>query len=925
MWVGGNHSAAASWAPQQQGNDPDDSDDVLGSLLAALAEIFIIIAVGYLSVRFHVVPAAYGTALGYFAANYSMPALIFQNIATLDLATASMGLILAMLVAKVSVGGIIALLTLYLTPSMEPGESNTRGWSLAALFAMLVTSQNDFALGMPILEAIYGAAEDRAEADPDMESGTRMRDYLFLFAPIVMLVTNPICLAMLELAAAVRRRRRGSVTALSGDVNCVFICKQVLLPTALNPVVFSVAVGVVVNLVKLRLPDFVDGTLATVGSSYGPLALFTLGMSMSDKHGDEAEGKEDEDRDGKTDEKGDGGPWVQALLIVAAKSLLLPFVARFLALAITRDEDLSKFAFIYATFPPSIYTYLVAMRFRLSAGDLRRIALPTLVGTIVAAPIMFAAAEMILIDGKFPVPADPGPGPDPDPDPGSQQIQVLQLAQQVGWVSLFGALWVLSITFSMLISCRAPPHPQKQQLHPTAAAVAVVTPWRRQHLVWSVFFLAATQASYLLMAVICSPQSFRDTYGPDRARQCTLGVEGLSMASRLWGVIIVVSDIHRVYRGADPSASGHHRCFWRVVKCTKHGILWLAWVLPSVWVGALSASGLWTRLGLSCWGCVTFEFVPINGNDELLKPVLTKAARQYNIASSMLAVAMASVVIAALLWEHGKRNEARLVARQQRWASRHDSPRAARDVSPSPGGKRPEATRRGSLQAPLLPTPSSPTTATADVVGGSGNASVIPARANQSDQVDASSGWGAAAAVGGSYDSLVSDSNDADAMVISADSSSRRSSSSDNDAAIHIGIDGDGSGSGSGMPAAELAAPIWSSVALRMVGLCNAIGLLLQVGVGVGALIPQAGLNEAEGGGFMLEIAALNHFGLFAQGIGTGLLLGGLRVAPLVQLVCWLAESCCNLYRRCIDFYVPDDIEPTPELILERRVVPDDR
>eukprot|EP01052_Picozoa_sp_SAG31_P053891 SAG31_NODE_14046_length_830_cov_1.125855_1_plen_87_part_00 len=46
--------------------------------------------------------------------------------------------------------------------------------------------------------------------------------------------------------------------------------------------------------------------------------------------------------------------------------------------------------------------------------------------------------------------------------------------------------------------------------------------------------------------------------------------------------------------------------------------------------------------------------------------------------------------------------------------------------------------------------------------------------------------------------------------------------------------------------------PLWSTLNLRVVGLGNSVGLLLQVGVGVGALLPR--------GGSMLEIVVLNVF-----------------------------------------------------------------
>jgi hypothetical protein len=52
--------------------------------------------------------------------------------------------------------------------------------------------------------------------------------------------------------------------------------------------------------------------------------------------------------------------------------------------------------------------------------------------------------------------------------------EVLRVAEQVGWGSLICAGWVLAACLSMLLSCRFPD-------------------WRRQHLVWCVFFLSGSQ------------------------------------------------------------------------------------------------------------------------------------------------------------------------------------------------------------------------------------------------------------------------------------------------------------------------------------------------------------------------------------------------------------------------------------------------
>ena len=98
-------------------------------------------------------------------------------------------------------------------------------------------------------------------------------------------------------------------------------------------------------------------------------------------------------------------------------------------------------------------------------------------------------------------------------------------------------------------------------------------------------------------------------------------------------------------------------------------------------------------------------------------------------------------------------------------------------------------------------------------------------------------------------------------------------------------------------PTSDPALPMWSSVLLRTVGLCNLLGLILQMAVGIGVLLPTME-------GLLLEIIALNHFGLFVQGIATGLLLGGLPEAPAVRVVTRGSKALASLWTKCMDWYV---------------------
>ena len=768
--------------------------DLLANLLPALVQTFVIVLMGYVSARAGWMPREVTAGLGRFAASYSLPALCFLSIAQLDLGLANPWFLVGMLIAKGSVALVVGLLTAYLTP--EDSELETRSWSLAALFAMCATSSNDFALGLPIVQALFTGEGGSVDGF----------SYLFLMAPITLLEINPVCFSILELAAVLARRRHAAAEnpdqAVDG-INCLFIVKQVLLPTIANPVVFCVGMGVLANIsgAGARLPVYVSGVLDTIGDSFASLALFCLGASMFVSTEPEEESGAEEQLQGEARDalfttavdlsrnrresiqsqsaeaslksplqtrhaimasqlapandyyaEITAARWIQAGLLVCAKSLLLPVVARFVVLQLTGSEQLSRFAFVYSTFPSSAQNLLFAERYGASESDCSLIALSTLIGTILFGPLVFASAEMITIDLRT---AD-----------ADAATNILLLVEQVGWASVVGSLWTLFVVSSMILS----PHRHGPG-------------WRRHHLVWSVFFLAACQAAYPLLSAVCSDVGFRDRY-PAQAKQCTLGIEGMVAASRIWGVIIIVSDIHRLHKEAATTS-----VLWKVVRVGKWGILWVAWLLPSLWVGLLWGSGLWARLDLTCWAC-------FNSRDQ--SSAMSVADRNYALSSSALASCLALVAIAGLLWEQRQR-------------------------------RRPTNQSDDGAQVPKL-------------LGGDASSAV-------------GVGGGAAA--------------DLEAPLLSGELS----------------------------PSSDPSLPMWSSVLLRTVGLCNLLGLLLQIAVGIGALLPALD-------GIMLEIIALNHFGLFVQGIATGLLLGGLSEAPAVRAVTRFAGGCGRLWTKCMGWYV---------------------
>ena len=612
----------------------DSNAMLLENLLPVLMQTFAQVLLGYLAARRKLMPPAGTGGLGRFAAAFALPALVFQNMAVLNLGAASVGLVLGLLAAKGIVAAIVAVLTLVLV------EGDTRSWSLAALFAMLTTSQSDFAIGLPILNALYpppvlppecqfmpqgGDTAVGNDTSTQCEPQLAYSDYLYIGAPNSLLVINPLCFALLELANAVSRARlQAGEDSQQPLLGCCFVIKQVVIPTLTSPLVMSVLLGILVNVSGVPVPVFFTAVLQSVGASYSSLALFCLGFSLwegdSDSDDDDSQQQQQDQPEPEQQQQRQlrqpprDAPefgWVQPALLVGAKSVLLPVLARIIVMVITGSEEYSRFAFVCTTFPSSPSVALFAVQFGLPIADVRRISRTTIVGTVASAFIVLATAQMVMVDGSA-----------------AKLTAVLQTAEETGWGALAGSSWVLVVASSMLLSRNTPG-------------------WRLQYMVWSVFFLAFSQVTFLTLTAVCTPESFR-LHHPTAATHCTLAIEVFSTGARIWGVILLVADVHRTHRHV---ATG---IIWRALRAGKKVVLWSAWLLPGLWAVGLWASGLWGELQLSCFSCFNAS-------------APDSAINEYRLLSSLLAAVLAAIAVGVLVWAqtHQRRHDDRDDEQQQ--------------------------------------------------------------------------------------------------------------------------------------------------------------------------------------------------------------------------------------------------------------------
>lgn len=197
----------------------------------------------------------------------------------------------SILLAKAVVFIVVLVITLLVTRPIDLSKSG--------LLAIFCTQSNDFALGYPIVKALYD------KTHPEYPS------YLYLMAPISLVILNPIAFLFMELGK--RKPEMSSSFSLDSSSSSsdsrnsalsnqarASLCLNVLGKVLFNPIVLMTTLGIVGNLVfHQNLPSILGGILNVTtkffssfglnliipsmqvfGSAFSAAALFLLGLRM---------------------------------------------------------------------------------------------------------------------------------------------------------------------------------------------------------------------------------------------------------------------------------------------------------------------------------------------------------------------------------------------------------------------------------------------------------------------------------------------------------------------------------------------------------------------------------------------------------------------------------------------------------------------
>ena len=118
------------------------SDESISELFPALGRTFAIIFIGYLLAKFKCVTEQTAGILGIVVGRITLPALILQNLATLDLNDVNWRFMAGILITKSLIFTGVFVVTLIFTRPLSIGKP--------AILGIFCTQGSDFPLGVPI-------------------------------------------------------------------------------------------------------------------------------------------------------------------------------------------------------------------------------------------------------------------------------------------------------------------------------------------------------------------------------------------------------------------------------------------------------------------------------------------------------------------------------------------------------------------------------------------------------------------------------------------------------------------------------------------------------------------------------------------------------------------------------------------------------
>ncbi|XP_065897494.1 lysosomal cholesterol signaling protein-like isoform X2 [Dysidea avara] len=345
-------------------------DGSIANLFPAIGRIFAVVILGYILGKFKFITQQNASAVGVIVGKIALPALLLQNMAILDLSAINWKFMAGILIARSSVFVLVFVITLVFTRPVSMGKPG--------ILAIFCTQSNDFALGLPILSALYGNSVG--------PGGFHYLSYIYLIAPIQVGLLNPIGFFCMEYAL---QKSKNKETNSSVSIRALLF--KTFWGLISNPIINMTLLGIAINVVMSKmvhggdsdyesshnLKDWMKQFLTLLGDAYSACALLYLGICMVGKLNDF-----------------NGLLVLKSSLLCATKMILMPLITELILEGLGLDREISTFGFVFGTFPTAPSVFVFAALFHCGTNLVG----PALVFcTFLSAPIIYISARMALV------------------------------------------------------------------------------------------------------------------------------------------------------------------------------------------------------------------------------------------------------------------------------------------------------------------------------------------------------------------------------------------------------------------------------------------------------------------------------------------------------------------------------------------------
>jgi len=339
--------------------DGSPTSRLFNTLLITFGAIWL----GRISVRLGLIEPDKGDlrAMAFYIGKVAFPLLIFNTVATAELGQVNIATLVACSLAKLAVMALTGLLAYFAYKSYRPvGQQVLTG----TVFGFFAVASNDFAIGFPVIEAIYGPSMVVYIAANSLVGS-------FVFVPLTMVLFS-IGQALSPPDGDKKHGKLGTLLSIVRDV-------------LLNPVIICTVAGLLYKIVlghtlardgsKLVLPGLLQDAVKLLTAPFVMSALFLTGASL---------------RSARL------SVWPAALVLM--KVVVCAFFSYLFGVLLVQGprhvkERLVNFAFFYGSIPTSSAPLIFASQFDPGAAEV--ISTAILLGLLLAGPVMFSTAILL--------------------------------------------------------------------------------------------------------------------------------------------------------------------------------------------------------------------------------------------------------------------------------------------------------------------------------------------------------------------------------------------------------------------------------------------------------------------------------------------------------------------------------------------------